>query len=124
MRREHPRELIWIGDSLDILREFPKQVQKDIGDTLNDVQHGETPPSAKPFKGIGPGVFEIVTRFDTNTFRTIYAVKIKERVYVLHAFQKKSPHGVKTAKSDIELIKTRYKKAIEIAKEENNDSDG
>ena len=117
MQKEHLRELVWLGDSLNVLREFPNQVQKDIGDALNDVQHGDTPPEAKPFKGVASGVFEIVNRFDTNTYRTLYAVKIGAVVYVLHAFQKKSPKGIKTARKEIELINKRYIKALEIEKE-------
>ena len=68
-------------------------------------------------KGVGHGVFEIVTRFDTNTYRTVYAVQIGARVYVLHAFQKKSPKGNKTAKPDVEMISRRYKEALELERE-------
>lgn len=75
------------------------------------------PDNAKPLKGVGSGVFEIVTRFDKNTYRTVYAVQIGETLYVLHAFQKKSPRGIKTAQSDVDLIKQRYKQALEIDKE-------
>jgi phage-related protein len=32
-------------------------------------------------------------------------------VYVLHAFQKKSPSGVKTARRDVELIGRRLREA-------------
>ncbi len=69
--------------------------------------------NAKPLKGVGKGVFEIVTRFDSDTYRTVYAVQIGSRIYVLHVFQKKSPKGIKTPKKDIDLIKSRYKQAIE-----------
>jgi predicted XRE-type DNA-binding protein len=46
------------------------------------------------------------------------AVQVGEKIYVLHAFQKKSPKGVKTAKPDIELIKQRYKEAQELKQRE------
>ncbi|BAU67533.1 hypothetical protein STA3757_49550 (plasmid) [Stanieria sp. NIES-3757] len=55
------------------------------------------------FKGIGSGIFEIVTRFDSDTYRTIYAVQIGKHIYVLHAFQKKSPKGIKTAQKNLNL---------------------
>jgi phage-related protein len=67
---------------------------------------------AKPFKGVGSGVYEIVKRYDTDTYRAVYAVKIGEKVYVLHAFQKKSKKGIKTPQSDVDLIKQRYKDAL------------
>jgi phage-related protein len=36
-------------------------------------------------------------------------------VFVLHAFQKKSKHGIATPQTDIELIKRRLKQAVEIS---------
>ena len=106
-----------MGNSRKHVQKFPKEVKADVGAALYDVQKGATPPQAKPFKGVGRGVFEIVTRFDTNTYRTVYAVQIGKRVYVLHAFQKKSPKGQKTAKPDVEIIGQRYKEAVELEKE-------
>ena len=40
-----------------------------------------------------------------------------EVVFVLHVFQKKSKHGIATPKQDIDLIKSRLKRAQEIYKE-------
>jgi phage-related protein len=73
--------------------------------------------SAKPFKGVASGVYEIVKRYDTDTYRAVYAVKIGERIYILHAFQKKSKQGIKTPQSDVDLIKQRYKDAIDREKQ-------
>jgi phage-related protein len=109
--------VIWLGDSLKQVKSFPGAVRQDIGVSLFDVQKGSTPDNAKPFKGLGRGVFEIVTRFDKDTYRTVYAVQIGERIYVLHAFQKKSPKGIKTAQKDIDLIKNRFKQALEMEKD-------
>ena len=52
-----------------------------------------------------------------DTFRAVYTVRFAERVFVLHAFQKKSKSGVATPKPDIELITQRLKRAAEISKE-------
>jgi hypothetical protein len=41
----------------------------------------------------------------------VYTVKIGETVYVLHAFQKKSHHGIATSKTDLDLIAQRLRKA-------------
>ena len=111
------RPVVWMGDSRKRVRNFPTEVKKEIGVALFDVQMGTTPPDAKPFKGVGRGVFEIVTRHATNTYRTVYAVQIGSRVYVLHAFQKKSPKGIKTAERDKNLIKSRYEQAVEMEKQ-------
>ena len=53
------RDAIWVGDSKAQLKEFPQSVQKDIGDALFIAQAGSLSPAAKPFKGVGSGVFEI-----------------------------------------------------------------
>ena len=59
----------------------------------------------------GPGVLEIVEDHAGDTFRTVYTIRFVEAVYVLHAFQKKSPKGIKTAQHDLELISQRLKQA-------------
>ena len=71
-------------------------------------------PAAKPLKGIGSGIFEIRADYRTDTYRAVYAVKIGERIYVLHCFQKKSRRGIKTPKRDIDLIKRRLRIAQEL----------
>ncbi|MBD2196898.1 MULTISPECIES: type II toxin-antitoxin system RelE/ParE family toxin [Calothrix] len=111
------RPIVWMGDSRKNIREFPEQVRASVGYALQLVQAGETPIDAKPFKGIGSGVYEIVKRYDTDTYRAVYAVKIGEKIYVLHAFQKKSKRGIKTPQSDIDLIKKRYQDALEREKQ-------
>ncbi|VXD15527.1 conserved hypothetical protein [Planktothrix serta PCC 8927] len=106
------RPLVWMGDSRQNIREFPETVRISIGYALQLVQAGETPLEAKPFKGVGSGVYEIIKRYDTDTYRAVYAVKIGEKIYVLHAFQKKSKKGIKTPQADVDLIKQRYKDAV------------
>ena len=110
------RDAIWVGNSKAQLKEFPQSVQKDIGDALFIAQAGSLSPAAKPFKGVGSGVFEIRADSRTDTYRAVYAVKIGERVYVLHCFQKKSRRGIKTAKKDVDLIKRRLRMAQELEK--------
>lgn len=82
-----------------------------MGNALGIVQFGGTPPLAKPWKGLGPGVLELVESHDGNAYRAVYTVRFAEAVYVLHAFQKKSPSGIRTAKTDVELIAERLKRA-------------
>ena len=107
-----------LGDTRRNIQAFPAGAQKLIGDELQLVQFGGMPKDAKPFKGIGSGVFEIALAYQTNAFRAVYAVQLGKRIYVLHAFQKKSKSGVKTPQKDIDLIKQRYKEAKELAKRE------
>ena len=106
------KQLSWIGDSLQRIREFPEEVKDDIGFALREVQQGKKPASAKPLKGFkGAGVLEIIEDYRSNTYRAVYTVKFAEVVYALHCFQKKSKQGIKTPKQDMGLIERRLKTA-------------
>ncbi len=76
-----------------------------------------THPKAKPLKGF-TSVMKIQSTYKTNTYRSIYTTKINEKIYVLHAFQKKSKKGIQTPKKEIDLIKHRLKIAQDLAKGE------
>ena len=88
--------LFWVGSSKDDLLAFPEEVIDEMGTALSVAQFGGKHPKAKPWKGHGPGVFEIVEDHRGDTYRVAYTVRFENAVYVLHAFQKKSPSGVKT----------------------------
>ena len=104
--------LVWVGSSLKDLREFPEVVKDEMGFALYEAQCGLKPLDAKPFKGFGGAtVLEIVSDYQTDTYRAVYTVRFNDRVYVLHAFQKKSKRGIATSQSDIELIKRRLRQA-------------
>jgi phage-related protein len=103
--------VVWMGTSKKNLQGFPEEAQKHIGDELQLIQFGGMPKDAKPFKGVGSGVFELALRHDRNAYRTIVAVQLGEKIYVLHAFQKKSKTGIKTPKAHVDLIKERYEDA-------------
>jgi len=91
---------------------FPEQVMDDVGFALGVVQYGGHPSSAKPWKGLGPGVLEIVENDGSGTYRAVYTVRFRKAVYVLHAFQKKSPSGIRTARTDVKLVATRLSDAM------------
>ncbi len=103
------RPLDWVGSSKKDFLGFPDPVKDEMGNALGLAQFGSKHPSAKPWKGQGPGVFEVVEDYDGDTYRAVYTVRFKEVVYVLHAFQKKSPTGIKTALLDVDLVARRLK---------------
>jgi phage-related protein len=107
-----------MGNAKRSLQAFPKGAQKLIGDELQLIQFGGMPKDAKPFKGVGSGVFEIALRFEGDAYRTVLAVQLAERIFVLHAFQRKSRKGITTPKPDVDLIRQRYKEAKELAEHE------
>lgn len=82
-----------------------------MGNALGIVQFGGSPPSAKPWKGLGPGVLELVESYDGNAYRAVYPGRFAEAVYVLHAFQKRSPSGIRTARADVESVVERLRRA-------------
>jgi phage-related protein len=107
------KPLFWAGSSKDDLMEFPEAVKNEIGAALSVTQFGGKHPKAKPWKGEGPGVLEIVADHRGDTYRAVYTVKFDHAIYVLHAFQKKSPKGRKTPRSDVDLISLRLKMVTE-----------
>lgn len=112
------KPVVWLGDSLQALKAFPAAVQDEVGYALYLAQRGGKHVSAKPLKGFGSGVLETVSDHRGDTFRAVYTVRLAGRVFVLHAFQKKSTRGNATPQVEIELIKRRLKQAIEISGKE------
>jgi phage-related protein len=113
--QESLKPVVWVGDSLRVLRAFPLGVQDEVGYALYLAQRGEKHVSAKPLKGLGPGVLEVVSDHRGDTFRAVYTVRLVDWVFVLHAFQKKSKRGIATSQMEIELIKQRLKQATAIS---------
>lgn len=114
VREAAPKPVIWLGDTLGVLRACPQDVQDEVGYALYLAQIGAKYEGAKPLTGLGTGVLEVVADHRGDTYRAVYTVRFGERVYVLHVFQKKSKRGVATPKSDIELVRRRLKRAAEL----------
>ena len=83
-------------------------------DALSVAAEGGKAGIAKPMKGLGAGVFEVALPYWGNAFRVVYAVQLGEELWVIHAFQKKSMHGIKTPKNEIDVIKDRLKRLKEM----------
>ena len=112
MEKRPPKPLEWVGSSLDDLSAFPAPVKRTIGFALRAAQNGEKSPDAAPLKGFGgANVLEIIEDYDGNKYRAVYTVRFEGVIYVLHAFQKKSKHGIKTPQHEIELIRRRLETA-------------
>ena len=92
-----------------MVREFPALAKREAGHQLDRVQHGLDPTDWKPMKSVGQGVREIRIQYE-GQFRLIYVASFEEKVYVLHAFQKKTQ---KTSKQDLDAAKRALKKVLE-----------
>jgi len=108
------KPVVWIGSSRTDLASFPEDVKDAIGYALYIAQRGGKHADAKPLRGFGSaGILEIIEDHAGDTYRAVYTVRLAGRIYVLHVFQKKSKAGIKTPKPEIELIKSRLKRAEE-----------
>ena len=109
----HEKPLHWVASAKKDYLAFPTDVQDVMGYALGLAQLGAKHHRAKPWKGDGPGVFEIDENHIGDTYRVVYTVRFAEVVYVLHAFQKKSKSGIKTPQEDVKLIAARLKRTRE-----------
>ncbi len=110
------RQISWLKSALKDFQAFPLEVQQDAAQALSIAARGEKADTAKPFKGVGSGVFEIALKHRGDAFRVLYAVQIADALWVLHAFQKKSKSGIKTPQKEIDLITERLKRLREVLK--------
>jgi phage-related protein len=95
----------FLGASLKTVREFPALAKKEVGYQLDRVQRGLDPTDWKPMKSVGQGVREIRIQHE-GQYRVIYVASYEEKVYVLHAFQKKTQ---KTGKQDLDAARRAFR---------------
>ena len=106
------KRINWVGSSLKDLKAMPNTIQKKVGFALHLVETGRRPENAKTLAGFGNAkVNEIKENDRSGTYRAAYTVELKNRIFVLHVFQKKSSKGIETSRKDIDLIKKRLKEA-------------
>ena len=109
MRSRDTRPISWIRSARKAFDGFPEGAQNAIMRALTVAAEGRKADIAKPLKGFGSGIFEVALRYRNDAYRMVYAVQLEERVWVLHAFQKKAKQGIKAPKQDIDLIRKRLK---------------
>ena len=103
------KPIVFLGNSLKCLRDFPEDARIDAGYQLGRVQRGIQPLDFKPMPSIGKGVEEIRIWDDNGTFRVVYTARMANAVYVLHAFQKKTQA---TSTQDIDTAKSRFAQLV------------
>jgi phage-related protein len=96
---------LWERDSLDVLKLWPRDVQRDIGLSLRKIQEGERPSlPTRPMQSIGQGVFELKTADEATWYRVVYLARIENTIFVLDSFNKKSR---KTERNDLKRARAR-----------------
>ncbi len=109
--RLEEKPLHWVGSAKSDLLRFPVAVRRRMGYALGAIQLGRMPVGAKAWHGEGPGTWELVDDGRDGTYRVVLAVRFERAIYVLHCFQKKSPSGRRTARTDVELVRRRLRAA-------------
>lgn len=107
------KPIVFAGDSLKGLRESPDDARQDAGYQLDKVQRNQSPDDCKPMPSVGKGAQEIRLWDESGTYRVIYTAKLRDAVYVLHAFQKKTQT---TPTGDIDIAKRRLAQILEESK--------
>lgn len=94
----------YLGGSLKAINKFEPDAVEEINFELHALSMGLNPNDWKPMSSIGMGVNEI--RIHTKKeYRVIYVAKLKDGIYVLHAFEKKTQE---TPKKELNLAKKRF----------------
>lgn len=107
-------ELDWFGSAKEELRRFPPAVTQKVGRALRIAQDGGLAKYAKPLRGFrGAAVVEIVIRYQGNAFRTICTTALKDKIWVLYSFQKRSTQGIATPKPDLDIVRARLTTLLE-----------
>jgi phage-related protein len=108
------RPVSWVKSALKDFEKFPDGARSVCLAALTIAAEGGKADVAKPMHSMGSGVFEIALPFRGDAYRVVYAVQLGEEIWVVHAFQKKATHGVKTPKHEIDLIKDRLRRLKEM----------
>ena len=99
-------EVSWEGDSLDVLRRWPKPIREDFGIALGEMQEGNAPAlPVRPMPSIAPGVFELKDGDAHTWYRMVYLARVNDTIYVLHCFTKNTG---KTERRDLVTAERRW----------------
>ena len=105
-----------MGDTHQRIKQFPKRPRQNLGAGLRDVQLGKEPSDSRAVPGIGrTGVYELRDQDERAWYRVVYLKKIRNRVYVLHCFEKRTNQ---IEQQDIRTIKQRLAQVEAIEREE------
>ncbi len=94
--------VVWVASSRRDWRGFLRRCRKSSASN-SSAQTGQHPSSAKPLKGIGKGVVELVEKIDDgDTFGAVYRC-VRDGGLCAALLQEEVESGIKTLQSEIEL---------------------
>lgn len=108
------RPISWIRAAQKEFLTFPQAVQERMKFALEIAATGRMADIAKPMKGLDGGVYEIALPHRGDAYRAVYAVRLGDDLWVVHAFQKKATQGIKTPQREIDVIRERLRRLKEL----------
>ncbi len=105
MEQQPDKELAFFEAAYKVYTSFPEEIQSDGGYQLHLLQTGKNPADFKPLTRVGSGAYELRLDDELNEYRVVYVAKLDGKVWVLHAFQKKTRA---TRAEDIDVAKKAY----------------
>lgn len=101
----------WNKKALKEVKSFPEEIKKELGYLLFKLQIGESlkMPSSRTMTCIAKGCCELRVQGNDGIYRVFYFLKIKEKILIFHAFQKKEQQ---TPKKEIDLGKKNLKEML------------
>ncbi|HVZ84345.1 MAG TPA: type II toxin-antitoxin system RelE/ParE family toxin [Terracidiphilus sp.] len=112
--------IAWEGDSREVLKKWPREIQRDFGFALLQLQQGHRPAlPARPMQSIGQGVFELKAADEATWYRVVYLARVEDTIYILDSFTKQSR---KTEKNDLARAKARLAAVKRRLQQERNDA--
>ena len=77
---------------LEFVRSLSDDIQKEFSQAVSLLEKGEqlAMPLSRNLAGIHPGLHELRFRDRSGIYRVFYYIKIRQAVYILYAFKKKT----------------------------------
>ena len=105
------KPLFWVSSSKRDLLAMPGPVVRELGTALGVAQYGCQASDCQALKGEGPGVFEVVEPLRWRYFSCgVHGASAESGVRPA-LLSKKSPSGIRTAQTDVDLISARLRLA-------------
>jgi len=111
------KKVVMEAHARQTIKTFSRSVKLELGKYIFQLQLGHklTMPASRPMPSIGLGVSEIRVRDEAGIYRVFYYLKVKDKVLIFHAFNKKTQA---TPKEEINLGKVRLNKLLQEEKNE------
>jgi phage-related protein len=105
------KRIVWDKTALETIRSLSAEVRQEVGALLRILQDGGQlgMPQSRPMRQLAPSAFELRIKDRDGIYRVFYVLFDKHRIFVPHAFMKKTQ---KTPLQEIETAKKRLRRMV------------